>query len=184
VLLRLSSFFVLREKGKSTTGSADPSAVITVLFHCVALVSFTQLGIHTPWSRSWDRVEPADDSPRNCLQQRACGANRALVCKPIIATMPFHRRPWRQRGPGSDTAQLRSPEMSLIAPLIQGASTCRSYGKNLSPPETTALVTFLDGLFTPDDQPPARQPAARSRARTGEGDCEERSTFVVALPYR
>jgi ubiquinol-cytochrome c reductase cytochrome b subunit len=43
----------------------------------------------------------------------------------------------------------------LIRQVIQGGGNMPAYGKNLSPPETTALVAFLETLH-PGGQTPAR----------------------------
>jgi ubiquinol-cytochrome c reductase cytochrome b subunit len=47
----------------------------------------------------------------------------------------------------------------LIRQVIQGGGNMPAYGKNLSPPEVTALVRFLETLK------PAGQPAATDASR-------------------
>ena len=60
-----------------------------------------------------------------------------------------------QRGPALDAVALRLTEDQLIRQVIQGGGNMPAYGKNLSPPETTALVAFLETLH-PANQKPAR----------------------------
>jgi ubiquinol-cytochrome c reductase cytochrome b subunit len=59
------------------------------------------------------------------------------------------------RGPALDTVAVRLTKDQLIRQVIQGGGNMPTYGKNLSPPETTALVAFLQTLHPPG-QTPAR----------------------------
>jgi len=60
-------------------------------------------------------------------------------------------------------------EDQMIRQVLQGGGNMPAYGKNLSPAETTALVTFLETLH-PKDQPPAvdgsRQEVHRAESST------------------
>jgi ubiquinol-cytochrome c reductase cytochrome b subunit len=49
----------------------------------------------------------------------------------------------------------RLTEDQLIRQVIQGGGNMPAYGKNLTPAEVTALVSFLETLHPPG-QPPAR----------------------------
>ena len=60
-----------------------------------------------------------------------------------------------QRGPALDAVAVRLTEDQLIRQVLQGGGNMPAYGKNLTPPETTALVAFLETLH-PAGQPPAR----------------------------
>ena len=60
-----------------------------------------------------------------------------------------------KRGPDLDRVALDLTEDQLIRQVIQGGGNMPAYGKNLSPPETTALVAFLETLH-PTEQAPAR----------------------------
>jgi ubiquinol-cytochrome c reductase cytochrome b subunit len=60
-----------------------------------------------------------------------------------------------QRGPALDSVAVRLTEDQLIRQVIQGGGNMPAYGKNLSPAETTALVSFLETLH-PAGQAPAR----------------------------
>ena len=59
-----------------------------------------------------------------------------------------------QRGPALDLVATRLTEDQLIRQVLQGGGNMPAYGKNLTPPETTALVQFLKTLH------PVNQPAA------------------------
>lgn len=60
-----------------------------------------------------------------------------------------------KRGPELDSVAARLTHDELIRQVIQGGGNMPAYGKNLSPPETTALVSFLETLH-PAGQSPAR----------------------------
>lgn len=64
-----------------------------------------------------------------------------------------------QRGPALDAVAVRLTQDQLIRQVIQGGGNMPAYGKNLSPPEVTALVAFLETLH------PAGQSAARDASR-------------------
>jgi ubiquinol-cytochrome c reductase cytochrome b subunit len=55
-----------------------------------------------------------------------------------------------KRGPALDTVAVRLTEDQLIRQVIQGGGNMPAYGRNLSPPETTALVAFLETLHPPE----------------------------------
>jgi len=70
-----------------------------------------------------------------------------------------------KRGPALDQVALVQTEDQMIRQVIQGGGNMPAYGKNLSPPETTALIAFLKTLH-----PPTRLPARdASRAIASEG---------------
>jgi len=58
---------------------------------------------------------------------------------------------------------LRLTRDQLIRQVIQGGGNMPAYGKNLTPPQTTALVAFLETLR------PAGQPAAKNAAEALAG---------------
>jgi ubiquinol-cytochrome c reductase cytochrome b subunit len=63
-----------------------------------------------------------------------------------------------QRGPTLDSVAVRLTRDQLIRQVIQGGGNMPAYGKNLSPAQTTALVSFLETLHPPG-QTPARNAA-------------------------
>lgn len=58
-----------------------------------------------------------------------------------------------QRGPTLDEVAVRLTQDQLIRQVIQGGGNMPAYGKNLSPAETTALVSFLITLHPPGHSP-------------------------------
>jgi ubiquinol-cytochrome c reductase cytochrome b subunit len=63
-----------------------------------------------------------------------------------------------KRGPALDAVALQLTDDQLIRQVIHGGGNMPAYGKNLSPAETTALVSFLKTLH-PEGRPPARDAA-------------------------
>ena len=71
-----------------------------------------------------------------------------------------------KRGPALDSVATTLTHDQLVRQVIQGGGNMPAYGKNLSPAEVTALVSFLETLHPPS-RPPARdasQAAAQSQA--------------------
>ena len=75
-----------------------------------------------------------------------------------------------ERGPALDAVATRLTQDQLIRQVLQGRGNMPAYGKNLSPPQVTALVAFLTTLH-PAGQPPAHDASlAAEPARRGDGD--------------
>src|SRR6185369_10765927 len=58
-----------------------------------------------------------------------------------------------RRGPALDDVATRLTGDQLIRQVIQGGGNMPAYGKNLSPPEVTALVAFMKTLREPNELP-------------------------------
>ena len=59
------------------------------------------------------------------------------------------------RGPALDAIASRMTEDQMIRQVLQGGGNMPAYGKNLSPAETTALVSFLKTLHPGGEKPAA-----------------------------
>ena len=60
-----------------------------------------------------------------------------------------------QRGPALDDVATRMTPDQMRFKVLTGGGNMPAYGKNLSPPEVEALVSFLETLH-PANEPPAR----------------------------
>jgi ubiquinol-cytochrome c reductase cytochrome b subunit len=137
-----------------------PIAVLTVLLLAITLGDFTHLAQYTPWSPQMDAWSAATLPLPMLKRATALERQGALVlqgkqcrnCHSLAGS-------GGQRGPALDRVAVRLTQDQLIRQVIQGGGNMPAYGKNLSPPETTALVAFLETLH------PAGQPAARDAAR-------------------
>ncbi len=133
-----------------------PTAVLTILLVAVSLGTFTRLAQHTPWSPvmdAWSRIP----IPSEFLQHRSALERQGALVFQVKQCHNCHSLEDQggQRGPALDAVALRLTQDQLIRQVIQGGGNMPSYGKNLSPAETTALVAFLETLH-PAGQLPAR----------------------------
>jgi ubiquinol-cytochrome c reductase cytochrome b subunit len=138
-----------------------PIAVLTILLVAVSLTAFTQLGLHTPWSPLMDAWSGIP-IPNEFLHNRSALERQGALIFQVKQCHNCHSLgdEGGKRGPALDSVALRLTQDQLIRQVIQGGGNMPSYGKNLSPPETTALVAFLETLH-PAGQRPA-QDASRS----------------------
>ena len=141
-----------------------PIAVLTILLVAVMLGSLTQLGLHTPWSPimdAWSSVPIPTEylQGRTALERRGALVFQAKQCRNCHSLDDMGGK----RGPALDRVALRLTQDQLIRQVIQGGGNMPAYGKNLNPPETTALVAFLETLH------PAGQPPAGNAARAALG---------------
>jgi len=132
-----------------------PVAILLLVTIAVSLGIFTHLGTFTPWSPimdawSGDPVPPKmihDVSPLERQGAVVFQAKQCRNCHSIGGSGGL-------RGPELDAVATRMTEDQLIRQVLQGGGNMPAYGKNLSPPEVTALVRFLETL-----KPAGRLPA-------------------------
>src|ERR1700729_1401288 len=133
-----------------------PAAVLTVLLAAVALATFTHLAQHTPWSPVMDAWSGIP-IPNQFLKNRTALERQGALVFQVKQCHNCHSlaNEGGKRGPALDSVALRLTQDQLIRQVIQGGGNMPAYGKNLSPAETTALVSFLETLH-PAGQVPAR----------------------------
>jgi ubiquinol-cytochrome c reductase cytochrome b subunit len=138
-----------------------PIAVLTILLVAVVLGTFTDLAGHAPWSPVMDAWS-GDPIPQQFLQNRSALERQGALIFQLKQCHNCHALgdEGGKRGPALDNVALLLTPDQLIRQVIQGGGNMPAYGKNLSPPETTALVAFLKTLH------PAGQPPARDASRT------------------
>jgi ubiquinol-cytochrome c reductase cytochrome b subunit len=140
-----------------------PIAVLTILLVAVALGTFTHLAGHAPWSPvmdawSGDPIPAQYLKGRTAVQRQGALVFQAKQCHNCHALGGIGG----DRGPSLDRVAVELTPDQLIRQVIQGGGNMPAYGKNLSPPETTALVAFLETLC------PAGQAPARDASRAAE----------------
>jgi ubiquinol-cytochrome c reductase cytochrome b subunit len=125
----------------------------------VTLGSFTQLGLHTPWSPVMDAWSSMP-IPREYLHGRTALERRGAIVFQEKQCRNCHSLDGQggKRGPALDQVALRLTGDQLVRQVIQGGGNMPAYGKNLSPAEATAVVAFLHTLH-PEGQAPARDAA-------------------------
>lgn len=134
-----------------------PVAVLTLTTVAVSFAVLTHLGTYTPWSPkmdAWSGGEPVpahythDASP---LERQGAVVFQSKQCRNCHSVGGVGG----ERGPTLDTIATRMTEDQMIRQVLQGGGNMPAYGKNLSPPEVTALVAFLKTLHPPNQKPAA-----------------------------
>jgi ubiquinol-cytochrome c reductase cytochrome b subunit len=133
--------------------SRRPVAVLTVLTVAISVAILNHLGTYEPWSphmTAWsgnplplDRIHGATPTElqgavvfqgkqcRNCHEVGGLGG---------------------QRGPALDDVANRLTYDQLIRQVLQGGGNMPAYGKNLSPMEVSALISFLETMHRPGER--------------------------------
>ncbi|MHB8390858.1 MAG: cytochrome b N-terminal domain-containing protein [Acidobacteriaceae bacterium] len=127
--------------------SRRPVAVLMVAVIAVSLSILTGLGQHPPWSPvmdAWsaDAVQPKYLKGRTPLQRQGALVFQQMQCRNCHALDGLGG----QRGPDLDMVATRLSESELIRQVLQGGGNMPAYGSALSPPQVTALVSFLETL--------------------------------------
>jgi len=166
IVLLLLLPFVSSEGEKSW--QRRPVAVLLILLLAVAFGTFTRRAEHAPWSPVMDAWSGKPNPPqflrnRTALERQGALVFQAKQCHNCHAL----GNEGGERGPALDNVAVSMTRDQLIRQVIQGGGNMPAYGKNLSPAETTALVTFLQTL-RPPGQRPARD-AARDAANGPAG---------------
>jgi ubiquinol-cytochrome c reductase cytochrome b subunit len=145
---------------------------VAVLVLCSVAITFgilTQLATYTPWSPHMDAWS-GDPVPAEYLRHATPLVRQGAVifqskqCRNCHALSGLGG----ERGPALDSIATRMTEDQMIRQVLQGGGNMPAYGKNLSPPEVTALVSFLKTLH-PANQTPA---ADASQGELNESEAE------------
>jgi len=131
-----------------------PVAVLIMLIIIIALAATTQLGIKSRWSphmNAWSSAPVPEKflKGRTPVQLQGAIVIQAMQCRNCHAL----GGEGGQRGPALDDVATRLTEDQLFRQVIQGGGNMPAYGKNLSPPQATALVSFLKTLHSPGQRP-------------------------------
>ena len=131
-----------------------PVAVVVLCTVAITWGVLTHLATFTPWSphmNAWS----SDPVPPQYLRD-----STPLVCQGAVIFQSKQCRNCHslggfggQRGPALDSIAARMPEDQMIRQVLQGGGNMPAYGKNLSPAEVTALVSFLKTLHPANERP-------------------------------
>jgi ubiquinol-cytochrome c reductase cytochrome b subunit len=151
--------FVFGEGEKSW--KRRPIAVLIILLVSVALGTFTRLAQTAPWSPRMDAWSGIP-IPSPFLEKRTSLQRQGALVFQLKQCHNCHSLgdSGGKRGPDLSSVAVRLTRDQLIRQVIQGGGNMPAYGKNLSAPETAALVAFLETLR------PAGQPAAQDASRS------------------
>jgi ubiquinol-cytochrome c reductase cytochrome b subunit len=141
-----------------------PVAILALVTVAVSFGVLTHLGTFTPWSpimNAWsgDPVPPKMIEHASPLVRQGAVVFQAKQCRNCHAVGGTGG----MRGPALDDVATRLTEDQLIRQVLQGGGNMPAYGKNLSPPEVTALVQFLEAM-KPEGRPPATDASRQQQA--------------------
>jgi ubiquinol-cytochrome c reductase cytochrome b subunit len=131
-----------------------PVAVLSVLGIFAVLASFNYLGTFAPWSPKMDAWTSAT-LPAKYLEGRAPLERQGAVVFHSKQCINCHSvgGAGGLRGPALDTVATRLTGDQLVRQVIQGSGNMPAYGKNLSPAEVAAVVSFMQTLHKPSEAP-------------------------------
>ena len=139
-----------------------PAAILILVTLVASWAVLTHLGLHTPWSpvmNAWSGGPPVPARYTHAaspLERQGVIVFQAKQCRNCHSIDGYGG----QRGPTLDSVATRLTQDQLIRQVLQGGGNMPAYGKNLSPSEVTALVSFLETLH------PAGEPAAQDASQT------------------
>jgi len=136
-----------------------PIAVVTLSLSAVALGILTHMADYSPWSpvmNGWS----GDPVPQQYLNGRSPLERQGSLVFQVKQCRNCHSigGTGGKRGPALDRVATRMTHDQLVRQVVQGGGNMPAYGKNLSPAEVIALVSFLETLH-PENQLPARDAA-------------------------
>ena len=139
-----------------------PIAVLTLMVLAVSFAVFTHLGTYTPWSPEMDAWS-ADAIPVKYVHAATPLERQGQIVFEDKQCRNCHMLGGLggQRGPALDDVATRLTHDQMVRQVLQGGGNMPAFGKNLSPPEVTALVSFLDTLY-PAGHRPARDASSPS----------------------
>ena len=131
-----------------------PLAVITVIFIWLSLGMLTYLGKTSPWSpvmKAWSGTPIAAEYlvDRTPLELQGALVLQNMQCRNCHAIGGLGGT----RGPDLGEVGARLNRDQLIRQVIQGGGNMPAYGKNLSPAQVDALVTYMVSLHPPHEAP-------------------------------
>jgi ubiquinol-cytochrome c reductase cytochrome b subunit len=148
--------------------SRRPVAVLSVIVIYASLAVLTWFGATAPWSpemTAWSGQPIPARMVQKASPLRLQGAvvfqnKQCRNCHALDGT-------GGHRGPDLTYVGTRLTRDELVRQVIQGGGNMPAYGKQLTPPQVSAIVDFLVGL-RPAGQPAARSPASVAPLPVGE----------------
>lgn len=141
-----------------------PVACLSVIMVFLTLGSLAYLGQSSPWSPvmdAWSGLPLPEEAldGRTPLERAGAVVFQNKQCRNCHAVFGSGGA----RGPDLGDVATRLTGDQLIRQVLQGGGNMPAYGKQLSPPEVTALVAWLETLH------PAHEPQARDAASDPTG---------------
>jgi ubiquinol-cytochrome c reductase cytochrome b subunit len=139
-----------------------PVAVLVTFTVAVGWGTLTHLATFTPWSPHMDAWS-SDPVPEKYLRNATPLVHQGAIVFQGKQCRNCHSVGGEggQRGPTLDSVATRLTRDELVAKVLYGGGNMPAYGKNLSPPQVEALVSFLETLH-PSNEPPAMDAAQKA----------------------
>ena len=133
-----------------------PVAVLAVTSIAVIWGVFTHLGTYTPWSPHMTAWSSAT-IPVKYLEDATPLVRQGAIIFESKQCRNCHSVGGQggERGPALDDVATRMTPDQLRFKVVTGGGNMPAYGKNLSPAEIEALISFLDTLHPPGERPAA-----------------------------
>jgi ubiquinol-cytochrome c reductase cytochrome b subunit len=132
-----------------------PVAILMLTTIALTWGVLTHLGTFTPWSpkmNAWSGGPPVAVQyihAASPLERQGAVVFQSKQCRNCHAIDGYGG----ERGPALDRIATRMTGDQMIRQVLQGGGNMPAYGKNLSPSEVTALVSFLKTLHPIDERP-------------------------------
>jgi len=160
--------------------SRRPLAVMTVIFAVVVIGGLSWVGTYSPWAphmEAWssDPVPPEYLKGRTPLEIKGALVLQGKQCRDCHSLGGLGG----MRGPELDSVATRLTKDQMVRQVIQGGGNMPAFGKELTPAEVEAVVSFLSTLrpnfqapAEPSDEPArphSRQDRVQSASLEGSG---------------
>ncbi|HEX3940022.1 MAG TPA: cytochrome b N-terminal domain-containing protein [Acidobacteriaceae bacterium] len=131
-----------------------PIAVLSIMVLAIGFAVCQHLGTYTPWSpqmEAWsgDAVPVQDVHGSTPLVRQGEIVFQEKQCR----NCHMIGGAGGERGPDLDGVATRLNHDQLVRQVLQGGGNMPAYGKNLSPPQVAALVSFLETLHPAGERP-------------------------------
>src|SRR6201993_2182712 len=133
-----------------------PVAILVLTTVAVTWGTLTHLASYTPWSPHMEAWS-GDPVPSKYLRTATPLVRQGAAVFQSKQCRNCHSIGGQggDRGPALDAIASRMTEDQMIRQVLPGGGNMPAYGKNLSPAETTALVSFLKTLHPANETPAA-----------------------------
>ena len=128
--------------------------MLSVPLILIVLGAFNYLGTYAPWSPKMEAWTSAA-IPTNYLEGRSPLERQGALVFHSKQCVNCHSVGGEGglRGPALDTVATRLTSDQLVRQVIQGSGNMPAYGKNLTPAQVAALVSFMRTLHKPGEVP-------------------------------
>src|SRR5215813_3180710 len=167
----------------SNTGEKSPRrrpvAVLSVLLMFIVLGAFNYLGTYAPWSPKMEAWTSAA-TPTNYLERRSPLERQGALVFHSKQCINCHSIGGEGglRGPALDSVATRLTSDQLVRQVIQGSGNMPAYGKNLSPAEVAALVSFMQTLHRPNEVPASDTTQPQQKAEQNQGTASDQTALA------